>query len=153
MWTEEWIEVLWISNDQVKHSTEPKRAVSRISRTQDWQKLLPNYHSFLFYCRYMNIFLWFTLVLIYIKKFICKSVYKAEADQWTSKTSKTFGMKLFIEDVKGWKLLTIATEWSILNVIWSLDLLLYNYLRFWNLINWPLPFEFFLRFWWHQQSI
>ena len=44
LWTEKWIEALWVSNRQIKLRTEPQGAVSGISHIQDLQKLLPDYN-------------------------------------------------------------------------------------------------------------
>ena len=43
-------------------------------------------------------------------------------------------MKLFRAEVSGWKLLAIDVEGFVLDVIWSLDLLLNKYQRFWNFL-------------------
>ena len=94
----------------------------------------------------MDIFICFILKLI-----ILENVYgKVSASRSGSRSCE---MELFMAEVSSWKLFTIAVEGFALDVMWSLDSPLNEYLRFWNLINWPLLFEIFRRFWWHQQSI
>ena len=44
LWTEKWIEALWVRNRQIKLRIEPQGAVSGISHIQDLQKLLPDYN-------------------------------------------------------------------------------------------------------------
>ena len=87
---------------------------------------------------------WFTC----IKNCLYKNIGKAEVDQQASEAS---GVEPFMAEVSGWKLLTHDVKGFLFDVIWSLNLLLNTYLRFWNFfINWPLLFEIFLRFLWHQ---
>ena len=72
----------------------------------------------------MDIVLCFILKLIYIRR--------AEVDQEACEAS---GIELFMAEVSGWKLLTIAVEGFPQDVTWSLDSTLNKYLRSWNLIN------------------
>ena len=44
LWTGEWIEVFWVNNGLIKLRIEPEGAASRILRTQDLHKLLPDYN-------------------------------------------------------------------------------------------------------------
>ena len=111
-------------------------------------------------------FIWFTYIRTCLRKSICEAEVDTESlsslqSIWSiweasEKVSEASGIELFTAEVSNWKLLTIDVEGFVLDVMWSFDLLLNMYLRFWNsgifyqpttpLCNLP-------RFWWHQQSI
>ena len=52
--------------------------------------------------------------ILYISKCLCKSISKGEVEKEESEAS---GMELFMAEVSGWKLLTIAVEGFVLDVI------------------------------------
>lgn len=68
LWTKERIETFWVNNSQIKARIEPQEAVSWISHTQNFQKLLPDYNfqsNQIYFLTIKNLGEWISSSLLY----------------------------------------------------------------------------------------
>lgn len=109
--------------------------------------------SFRFYQKISYVYVYFLVLYNEIDLMLEKIYAKICENTSGSKNPETSRMEFFLTYFSGLKLLTIAREGMVLDMMWSLNSLLNEYLRFRSLINWPISFEILPRFWWYQQSI